>query len=77
MEEFLEAAMDFSDDDDDDEDDDMDWSFQEDELMKGVCKHFHGEVFPNYKADAAKLMSMLNDLEASSSMSARDKSRNQ
>ena len=46
MGELLEAAMDFSDDDDDDEDNEMDWSSEEDELMKGVYSHFQGEVFP-------------------------------
>ena len=51
MDELLEAAMDFSDDDDDRDDDDnaydMDWSSEEDELMKGVYSHFQGGVFPD------------------------------
>ena len=77
MDELLEAAMDFSDDDDDDEDNEMDWSSEEDELMKGVYSHFQGEVFPDCKADAVKLMAMLRNLEASpTTMSTRDISRN-
>ena len=68
MDELLEAAMDFSDDDDDDGNNDMDWSFEGDELMKGAYSHFQGEVFPDCKADAVKLMAMLRNLEASSTM---------
>ena len=66
MEELLEVAMHFSDDRDDDEDNEMDWSSEEDELMKGAYSHFQGEVFPDCKADAARLMAMSRNLEASS-----------
>ena len=77
MDGLLEAAMDFSDEDDDEDDYDMDWSSEEDELMKGVYSHFQGEVFPDCKADAIKLMAMLRNPEASSTtMSTRDINRN-
>ena len=77
MDGLPEAAMDYPDDEDDDTD--MDWNKEEfeDELMKGVYSHLHGEEFPNFKAGAVKLMSMLSNLEASSStISTRDVSRN-